>query len=65
MAYLGAFHFLHSLNLADCYKVNSAALWPVTGMVYFSCAITTSLLLRRDKKNCILFNLMPGIVNIA
>lgn len=32
MAYLGAFHFLHSLNLADCYKVNSAALWAITGM---------------------------------
>lgn len=40
MAYLGAFHFLHSLNLADCYKVNSAALWAITGMISLSSAIT-------------------------
>ncbi|CDP12152.1 unnamed protein product [Coffea canephora] len=32
MAYLGAFNYLHSLNLSDCYKVNSAALWSITGM---------------------------------
>ncbi|KAL3499227.1 hypothetical protein ACH5RR_038320 [Cinchona calisaya] len=32
LAYLGAFRHLRSLNLADCYKVNSAALWAITGM---------------------------------
>ncbi|XP_075646348.1 uncharacterized protein LOC142617397 [Castanea sativa] len=32
MAYLGAFHYLRSLNVADCHKVTSSALWPITGM---------------------------------
>ncbi|XP_010915656.1 uncharacterized protein [Elaeis guineensis] len=32
MAYLGAFRYLHSLNLADCRAINNSALWLVTGM---------------------------------
>ncbi|XP_042039168.1 uncharacterized protein LOC121784951 [Salvia splendens] len=32
MAYLGAFHYLNSLILADCHKINNAALWYITGM---------------------------------
>lgn len=32
MAYIGAFSYLHSLNLADCHKVTSSALWPITGL---------------------------------
>ena len=33
MAYLGAFRYLRSLNVADCRKVTSSALWPITGIV--------------------------------
>ncbi|KAG9154410.1 hypothetical protein Leryth_000846 [Lithospermum erythrorhizon] len=32
MAYLGAFRYLRVLTLADCQKINNAALWPITGM---------------------------------
>ncbi|KAL2342677.1 hypothetical protein Fmac_003962 [Flemingia macrophylla] len=32
MAYLGAFRHLRYLNLADCRRLNSSALWPITGM---------------------------------
>lgn len=32
MAYLGAFRYLRSLNVADCHKVTSSALWAITGM---------------------------------
>ncbi|CAJ1937272.1 unnamed protein product [Sphenostylis stenocarpa] len=32
MAYLGAFRHLRYLNLADCYRVSSSALWPIAGM---------------------------------
>lgn len=32
MAYLGAFPYLHSLNLAGCPKVTSSAIWPIAGM---------------------------------
>ncbi|KAA8528237.1 hypothetical protein F0562_035512 [Nyssa sinensis] len=32
MAYLGAFRYLHSLNVADCHRVNNSALWALTGM---------------------------------
>ncbi|KAJ8764918.1 hypothetical protein K2173_010383 [Erythroxylum novogranatense] len=32
MAYLGAFQYLRSLNLADCHRITSPALWPLTGM---------------------------------
>nr|KYP58696.1 Internalin-I [Cajanus cajan] len=32
MAYLGAFRHLRCLNLADCHRINSSALWPITGM---------------------------------
>ncbi|KAK1378980.1 hypothetical protein POM88_025724 [Heracleum sosnowskyi] len=32
MAYLGAFPYLNSLNLAGCPKVSSSAIWPITGM---------------------------------
>ncbi|XP_057802636.1 uncharacterized protein LOC131017917 isoform X1 [Salvia miltiorrhiza] len=32
MAYLGAFRYLNSLILADCHKINNAALWNITGM---------------------------------
>lgn len=31
MAYLGAFRHLRYLNLADCHRINSSALWPITG----------------------------------
>lgn len=34
MAYLGAFHFLYSLNLSDCHRINSSALWSLSGMSY-------------------------------
>ncbi|XP_002509956.2 leucine-rich repeat receptor-like serine/threonine-protein kinase SKM1 [Ricinus communis] len=32
MAYLGAFRYLRYLNLADCNKITSSALWSLTGM---------------------------------
>ncbi|GAB4857551.1 hypothetical protein Ancab_015459 [Ancistrocladus abbreviatus] len=32
MAYLGAFKYLRSLNMADCYRITNSALWPITGM---------------------------------
>ncbi|KAJ4849498.1 hypothetical protein Tsubulata_005810 [Turnera subulata] len=32
MAYIGAFRFLHSLNLADCHRINSSSLWELAGM---------------------------------
>lgn len=32
MAYLGAFRYLRSLNVADCHRVTSSALWALTGM---------------------------------
>nr|XP_043611680.1 internalin I [Erigeron canadensis] len=32
MAYLGAFHYLYSLNISDCHKINSSALWSLSGM---------------------------------
>ncbi|XP_051137342.1 uncharacterized protein LOC127255704 isoform X2 [Andrographis paniculata] len=32
MAYLGGFRYLHSMNLADCHKINNAAIWSTTGM---------------------------------
>ncbi|KAF2313447.1 hypothetical protein GH714_011054 [Hevea brasiliensis] len=32
LAYLGAFRYLRSLNLADCRKINGSALWALTGM---------------------------------
>ncbi|KAB1209884.1 F-box/LRR-repeat protein 16 [Morella rubra] len=32
MAYLGAFRNLRSLNVADCHRVTSSALWAMTGM---------------------------------
>ncbi|KAL1552033.1 hypothetical protein AAHA92_12881 [Salvia divinorum] len=32
MAYLGAFRYLNSLILADCHKINNAALWNITGL---------------------------------
>lgn len=32
IAYLGAFRCLSSLNLADCHRINSSALWALTGM---------------------------------
>ncbi|KAK7318110.1 hypothetical protein RJT34_02808 [Clitoria ternatea] len=32
MAYLGAFRHLRYLNLADCHRITTSALWPITGM---------------------------------
>ncbi|KAK7399111.1 hypothetical protein VNO78_10286 [Psophocarpus tetragonolobus] len=32
MAYLGAFRHLRYLNLADCRRITTSALWPITGM---------------------------------
>ncbi|CAN1254383.1 F-box protein At3g58530 [Linum perenne] len=32
MAYIGAFRYLNSLNLSDCHRINSSALWPLIGM---------------------------------
>lgn len=32
MAYLGAFSCLRSLNVADCHRLTSSALWAITGM---------------------------------
>ncbi|XP_057967331.1 uncharacterized protein LOC131157301 isoform X2 [Malania oleifera] len=32
MAYLGAFSYLRSLNVSDCRRITSAALWSITGM---------------------------------
>ncbi|KAD5508248.1 hypothetical protein E3N88_15951 [Mikania micrantha] len=34
MAYLGAFQYLHSLNISDCHRINSSALWALSGMKY-------------------------------
>ena len=33
MAYLGAFRYLRSLNLADCHRINNSALWSLVGML--------------------------------
>ncbi|KAM7491482.1 hypothetical protein LguiA_034403 [Lonicera macranthoides] len=32
LAYIGSFRYLHSLNVADCHKINNSALWPLAGM---------------------------------
>lgn len=32
MAYVGAFRYLRSLNLADCHRINSSAIWSLVGM---------------------------------
>ncbi|KAK7358527.1 hypothetical protein VNO77_00459 [Canavalia gladiata] len=32
MAYLGAFRHLRYMNLADCHRITSPSLWPITGM---------------------------------
>ncbi|XP_044487447.1 disease resistance protein RPV1 isoform X2 [Mangifera indica] len=32
LAYLGACRYLRSLNLADCYRISSSAIWPLAGM---------------------------------
>ncbi|XP_057520546.1 uncharacterized protein LOC130800857 isoform X1 [Amaranthus tricolor] len=32
MAYMGAFSYLRSLSVAECYRVNNPALWPLAGM---------------------------------
>ncbi|XVF10424.1 hypothetical protein REPUB_Repub07fG0181600 [Reevesia pubescens] len=32
MAYLGAFRYLRSLNLADCHRINNSSIWPLVGM---------------------------------
>ena len=32
MAYLGAFPYLRSLNVAECHRINNSALWPLAGM---------------------------------
>ncbi|CAK8579331.1 unnamed protein product [Lathyrus sativus] len=32
MAYLGAFRHLRYLNIAECHRINSSALWPTAGM---------------------------------
>ncbi|KAL9330013.1 hypothetical protein ACSQ67_005016 [Phaseolus vulgaris] len=32
MAYLGAFRNLRYLNLADCHRITTSALWPIAGM---------------------------------
>ncbi|XP_031391098.1 uncharacterized protein LOC116203492 [Punica granatum] len=34
MAYLGGFRYLHYLNVADCHRVTSSALWPIAGMTH-------------------------------
>ncbi|GJV43932.1 Toll-like receptor 2 [Tanacetum coccineum] len=34
MAYLGAFKYLHTLNVSDCHRINSSALWALSGMSY-------------------------------
>ncbi|XP_057752786.1 uncharacterized protein LOC130970653 isoform X1 [Arachis stenosperma] len=33
LAYLGAFRQLRYLNLSDCHRITSSALWPISGMV--------------------------------
>ncbi|XP_027191680.1 uncharacterized protein [Cicer arietinum] len=32
MAYLGAFRHLRYLNIAECHRITSSSLWPITGM---------------------------------
>ncbi|KAK2966513.1 hypothetical protein RJ640_019042 [Escallonia rubra] len=32
MAYIGAYPYLQSLSVADCPKISSSSLWPITGM---------------------------------
>lgn len=34
MAYMGAFRYLRSLNIADCHRITSSALWAITGISY-------------------------------
>ncbi|XP_071698650.1 uncharacterized protein [Rutidosis leptorrhynchoides] len=34
MAYIGAFHYLCSLNVSYCHRINSSALWALSGMNY-------------------------------
>ncbi|KAJ0786577.1 putative leucine-rich repeat domain superfamily [Helianthus annuus] len=36
MAYLGAFQYLSSLNVSDCHRINSSALWALSGMRYLN-----------------------------
>ena len=35
IAYIGAFRHLRSLNLADCHKLTTSALWPIAGIVIY------------------------------
>lgn len=35
MAYLGAFRHLRYLNIAECHRITSSSLWPITGT--YSC----------------------------
>ncbi|KAH9625421.1 hypothetical protein KSS87_011907 [Heliosperma pusillum] len=32
MAYIGAYRYLYSLNVAGCNRINNAAIWPLAGM---------------------------------
>lgn len=42
MAYLGAFRHLRYLNLADCHRITTSALWPITGVVSIVILLTYS-----------------------
>ncbi|KAL7167703.1 hypothetical protein ACSBR2_038207 [Camellia fascicularis] len=43
MAYLGAFQYLISLNIADCHKITNAAIWPITGATAEGISLLCSL----------------------
>ncbi|CAA0820467.1 Leucine-rich repeat (LRR) family protein [Striga hermonthica] len=34
MAYLGAFRYLRSINLADCHRITNSAIWSLSGLTY-------------------------------
>lgn len=34
MAYIGAFRYLRSLNVAECHRISSSALWSIAGISY-------------------------------
>lgn len=45
MAYLGAYRHLRYLNLSDCHRVSTSALWPITGIIIVSIFILHLFLL--------------------
>lgn len=68
MAYLGAFRNLRSLNVADCHRVTSSALWAMTGIVisynYEDFSIFKKMKLQRTSYICLMFSLGLGMASL-